>query len=259
MADVRTLSRPMPEVYPKQFFRNRTARPKKASCFLMMPFAAKFDAVHEVLHETLQSPELNIICRRADDIRSPNILETILASIARSEYIIADLTDRNPNVFYELGVAHCTKDPGKVILLAQSMDDVPFDLRHLRCIVYDDCEPGLAALRSELLATFQAASRNSFRFKVSEGAHFAFGKKLVGNNRNLFELVFNVVHIGYGVVKLTINFAEHAIDQPTSAVEPQFVMLSEDDSPSTIVQNIPWMLHLAHYEDHSALLVLEKP
>ena len=173
-----------------------------------MPFASKFDSVNVVLQKTLQSPELNIACRRADDIRSPNILETILVSIAKSEYVIADLTDCNPNVFYELGLAHCMKEADKVILLTQSMDFVPFDLRHLRCVVYKQSAPGFDALRNELIKTFEEVARDSFRFTVREGSRIAFGKKLVGHNRNLFELTFNIVHIGYAVVKMSIDFAE---------------------------------------------------
>ncbi len=248
----------MPEVYPKQFFHQRSARVQKASCFLMMPFAAKFDKVNELLQQTIQSPELNIACRRADDIRSPNILETILVNIAKSEYVIADLTDCNPNVFYELGLAHCVKEADKVILLTQSMDFVPFDLRHLRCIVYKPTVSGLDALKDELIETFHEVARDSFRFNVREGSRIPFGKKLVGHNSNLFELTFNVVHIGYGVVKISIDFAEHAIDQETSKVDSQFLMLNEDEWSVQTVNNIPWRLHLSQYSDNGAVLVLEK-
>jgi hypothetical protein len=248
----------MPEVYPKQFFRLRSARVQKASCFLMMPFAPKFDSVNVLLQGTLQSPELNIACRRADDIRSPNILETILVNIAKSEYVIADLTDCNPNVFYELGLAHCVKEAEKVILLTQSMEFVPFDLRHLRCIVYEPSPSGMDGLRDELIKTFNEVARDSFRFKVREGSRIAFGKKLVGHNSNLFELTFNVVHVGYGVVKMSIDFTEYAIDQETSKVEPQFLMLNEGEWSVQTVNNIPWRLHLSQYTAHGAVLVLEK-
>ena len=61
------------------------------------------------------------------------------------------MTDRNPNVFYETGVAHTV---GKeVILITQSMNDVPFDLKHLRCIVYDYTPRGIQFLESNLKNT----------------------------------------------------------------------------------------------------------
>ena len=53
--------------------------------------------------------------------------------------LLADLTDRNANVFYELGLAHAARKP--VVFAAPKTDDVPFDLRHLRVIIYDIREP----------------------------------------------------------------------------------------------------------------------
>ncbi len=53
-----------------------------------------------------------------------------------AKYIIADLTGRNPNVFYELGIAHALNKKSNP--LTQDLTDVPFDLKHIRCIVYED-------------------------------------------------------------------------------------------------------------------------
>ena len=76
------------------------------------------------------------------------ITEQIWSYINRAKFIIADLTERNPNVFYELGLAHTV---GKeVILLAQEIEDVPFDLRHLRVILYENTEPGRGVLKDSL-------------------------------------------------------------------------------------------------------------
>jgi hypothetical protein len=49
--------------------------------------------------------------------------------------VIADMTDRNPNVFYELGVRHALRNA--TVLVAQDLQDVPFDLRHFAAIQYD--------------------------------------------------------------------------------------------------------------------------
>lgn len=247
----------MAVVYPKNLFRNSFKRIHKASCFVLKPFDPRFVGVFEVLRQTLQSPELNLICRRADDFRAPNILETILKHIAQSEYVIADLTDSNPNVFYELGIAHCIKDAENVVILAQSVDFVPFDLRHLRCVIYEQCPSGLDALRRELLATFQDASKGSFRFRVREGKRFAFAKKLVGRSNNLFDLTFECLHLGLDAIKLHIHFTEHSVDQPTGRLESQFMFLSEDQ-PSYLLDYIPWRLHLVQSSNQDALLALER-
>src|ERR1700735_2257375 len=102
MASSKTTDR-KPSVYPRHLLNRHT---RKGSCFVLMPFNERFNDVYRVIQSAVQSPELNLICRRADDFREANILETILSNIAQAEYILADLTDSNSNVFYELGIAY---------------------------------------------------------------------------------------------------------------------------------------------------------
>ena len=56
-----------------------------------------------------------------------------------AKVLVAELTSRNPNVFYELGVAHALKKP--VVLVSAHETDVPFDLLHIRVIYYDVNDP----------------------------------------------------------------------------------------------------------------------
>ena len=53
--------------------------------------------------------------------------------------LVAELTTRNPNVFYELGIAHALNKP--VVLISSNEPDVPFDLQHIRVIYYDVTDP----------------------------------------------------------------------------------------------------------------------
>ena len=65
-----------------------------------------------------------------------SIIDDICNSILGADVVVADCTGQNPNVFYELGIAHTLgKD---VILLTQSIDDIPFDISHLRFIEYEN-------------------------------------------------------------------------------------------------------------------------
>lgn len=87
--------------------------------------------------------------------------------IKKAKILIAELTGRNPNVMYELGLAHAIEKP--VILLTQDINDVPFDLRSLRCIVYNTKEPEWAnKLREEITkyitALFQEGTKKK-RFR----------------------------------------------------------------------------------------------
>ena len=92
---------------------------------------------------------------RADDIWEHHaIIQDIVNIIARAKVVICDCSGKNPNVFYEAGIAHAI---GKeVILITQSEHDVPFDLRHLRYIHYLPNSEGLGELSSSLQAKLRS-------------------------------------------------------------------------------------------------------
>lgn len=113
----------------------------------MMPFHPGFDAVYAVLKSTAEAVGLR--CRRADDIwENPSIIQDVVSLIDRSKIVICDCTDRNPNVFYEIGIAHTLGR--EVILITQSDADIPFDLRHLRYVKYLNNGEGLTSLGERL-------------------------------------------------------------------------------------------------------------
>ena len=108
------------------------------SCFVLMPYeeTADLQKVYRNHVKPVLESKCGLRCERADDINDVNgVMQSVWESINRARLVIADLTRRNPNVFYELGIAHTLGKP--VIMIAQSMEYVPFDLRHLRCIVYE--------------------------------------------------------------------------------------------------------------------------
>jgi hypothetical protein len=120
------------------------------TAFVVMPFGSE-DL--QVVYEDYVKPTVEIHCAlrcvRGDDMfGSGVIMDHIIAAIAASEIVIADLTGQNANVFYEVGIAHATDRP--VLLLAQSVDDVPFDLRHRRVLIYDYSPRGCKRLEQRL-------------------------------------------------------------------------------------------------------------
>lgn len=103
--------------------------------FVLMPFDAAFDWVFQTIQTV--GVGLGITAFRADSLfGSTPIIEKILTNINTSEIIIADLTGKNANVFYEVGIAHTLRNCNSIILIAQHLEDVPFDLRHLNIIIY---------------------------------------------------------------------------------------------------------------------------
>lgn len=122
-------------IYPKQF-RSSKIPTEKNRCFILMPFNENFDNIYGNIKKALN--DNGYVCNRADEISgSKPIMNTILNEILKSQFIIADLTNQNPNVFYELGVAHTFKDAQNTVLITQKVQDIPFDLRHINNIVYN--------------------------------------------------------------------------------------------------------------------------
>ncbi|WP_200876300.1 TIR domain-containing protein [Cupriavidus metallidurans] len=115
--------------------------------FVVMPFDKKFKDLYLYgIKGTAES--LNIRAERLDEqIYQEGMLERIYRQIDVADIVIADMSDKNPNVFYEVGYAHAK---GKLcILLTSQAEDIPFDLKHKRHIVHN----GEASTLSELLKT----------------------------------------------------------------------------------------------------------
>ena len=110
---------------------------------VMMPFNAGFTPVYESMKAGVEAAGMR--CLRADDIwERDHILDDVLSLIWRARVVIADLSGKNPNVFYEVGIAHTLGRD--TILVAQSMDDIPFDLQGIRALKYLNNGEGRDAL-----------------------------------------------------------------------------------------------------------------
>ncbi len=118
---------------------------KQVFAFVLIPFDPSFDDVYKLAIKEA-AKEVGIIAERLDDQMFPEgMLERIYRQIDAADLIIADMSTKNPNVFYEVGYAHA-KDKLCIHLTADA-DDIPFDLKHRRHIIYGD---SLSHLREEL-------------------------------------------------------------------------------------------------------------
>lgn len=114
---------------------------------VMMPFAMEFSAVLRTIEKACSNH--NFRCLRVDNVwEEATIVQDIFNLIFRAQVVIVDFTGKNPNVMYETGIAHTL---GKhVIPISQSLEDVPFDMRHHRVLTYLANEEGLATLSFKL-------------------------------------------------------------------------------------------------------------
>jgi len=123
-------------------------------CFVLMPFGQYSDEIYRTL---IQPAVLDsgLEAMRADQISYPGvIMEQIRAAIQQSRLCIADLTGRNPNVLYELGIAQTLGKP--TIVLSEDVEHIPFDITHLRVIVYGRGPAQMEAARRMLAESVQA-------------------------------------------------------------------------------------------------------
>jgi hypothetical protein len=119
--------------------------------FVLMPFTSSLKPVYDYLLKKV-AKTLNLSIARADDFFSErSIMHEVWSAINQASIIIADCSGKNPNVFYEIGIAHAIGKP--VILITQNQNDVPFDLRHIRYIQYDYTKSGIMKFENTLTTT----------------------------------------------------------------------------------------------------------
>jgi len=135
-------------------FRERDIEPDESLCFILIPFKPSFERLYrDKIKPTIDS--CGFKCLKADDLFSPTpILEDIWVHICKSKIIIADVTGRNPNVFYEIGIAHTVGKP--VIIITQDPADIPFDIAHFRYFVYSDDADGWNILCSNITSALKS-------------------------------------------------------------------------------------------------------
>jgi hypothetical protein len=114
--------------------------PKK-TCFVIAPVGSthsdirkRADQLVSYVLEPVLSKTYTIT--RADKIGKPGIITTqIIDRVVNDDLVVADLTGRNPNVFYELAVRHALKKP--LIQIMASGEDIPFDVAGMRTVIFD--------------------------------------------------------------------------------------------------------------------------
>ncbi len=129
-------------------FNARDFETQDTMCFVLMPFSQTWSTriYSKILVPIIKKCSLEPV--RADNLFGHDVMEDIWSAINSASIIVADVTGRNPNVFYELGIAHTL---GKsVIVITQDKSDVPFDIQRLRFIEYADNQDGYEILESKL-------------------------------------------------------------------------------------------------------------
>ena len=125
-------------------------------CFVVMPFRPELNFVYLYLARYLEERHNLTVTRGDTEVLTRPLMEKIMAAIAAADVIIADVSGSNPNVFFELGLAHAAGKP--IIFLTQEDPELaPVDVRQFEHIRYD------LAKHRELLDRLDNAIENLFR------------------------------------------------------------------------------------------------
>jgi len=129
-------------------FRSRVEHVDEKLGFVIMPFKdGKLGGVYEtIIQPTLEEEGYRAL--RADEVYGTVVMEDIWTKTCQAGFVIADLTGTNPNVMYELGIAHTLGKP--VVTITQDIGNLPFDTRHHRTHSYSNDASGLDDLKKTL-------------------------------------------------------------------------------------------------------------
>ena len=134
------------------------------TCFVMMPFSGPFPGYYDKIYSVVIR-EFGLTPIKVDEVyTATQISHDIFSLIQQAKIILADVTGKNPNVNYELGIAHALGK--KTVIVTQKTEDVPFDYKHIRYIAYDTTLAGWEetfkdSIRRSLRATLQKNSAES--------------------------------------------------------------------------------------------------
>jgi hypothetical protein len=112
------------------------------ACFVMMPFSEPIGGYYDDVYKpAIERAKLKADRADSDIYGTGQIVGQIWKGINSARVLLAELTGRNANVLYELGLAHALHKPVVLICSKANEEDVPFDLRHVRVVYYDKDDP----------------------------------------------------------------------------------------------------------------------
>lgn len=238
-------------MYPQEFFSISPRKGETGRAFALMPFAPTFASVYETIKAAFADAPSKLDCFRADELfGGGHIIRDILEQIDKAEVVIADVTGRNPNVFYELGIAHTVKAIESVWIITQAIDDVPFDLRHLRCLPYEPSTDGLRRLHNDLLQAARNVLDPSFSFSIRPKEEYTFPDQFLGPDRCFYSFTISDL---WGVQRAAkFRFREHksVLLTPPETIYDEKVGLACGEA--TVLTVRPWLLKLKEVVNEKA-------
>ena len=155
LGSLAVLQSPRARIVEPHIFPESSPGQDYSDVFVIMPFNKGMRPIYDD-HILSVCQELSLSVGRADDFfKAHAVMADVWGAIQHAKVILADCTGRNPNVFYEMGIAHVLGKP--VVLVSQNERDIPFDIRSIRYILYEYTPRGMKTFEGMLKAALRAS------------------------------------------------------------------------------------------------------
>ncbi len=135
-------------------------KPEKLRCFLALSYSSEMAVIREAIHTGAQEAGFQVVSLdQSPVLPGSSIQSAVMGELARADCIIADVSDRNPNVFFELGLAQAMGKGLIIIAEERAFREVPFDIREFRVITYSDHPKNLSLLSSRIARSLREFRR----------------------------------------------------------------------------------------------------
>lgn len=142
-------------------------------CFLALRYGQPFQRLREAVERAVQQARFQSISLEDEQPRLIPFQQVLAGELARADCLIADMTGRNANVFFEVGLAQAMEKPSFLLIEKSESDQIPFDLQGLQYISYENTLSGLTELTKKLTRTLREYRRSPRRARVFSGARLA--------------------------------------------------------------------------------------
>jgi hypothetical protein len=209
-------------------------------CFSIMPFNDGFRDIEDIIRTVASECGLEYV--RSDRRNQPgSIMPQILNDIKHAAVVVADISGNNPNVFYELGIAHHIKGPDRVVIIKQKNDDKEvYDVHEYRQIIYTNNREGRVELQNKLPESIQAALKsdageehlNTIRGRIQRTKLIVRDLQRLVDNVGQCDLANITIRISAGLSSLAIS--DH---EPLESSEKEYrdLLLLERDTLRTVL------------------------
>lgn len=216
-----------------------TTKEDKKICFVISPIGDEGSDTRErsdqVLKHIITGPveQLGYIVIRADKISEPGIITTqIIEHIVDADLVIADLTEKNPNVFYELAIRHAIRKP--LVQMIKRGEAIPFDVAATRIIQFDlQNLDSVASAKDEILS--QVKSLEAGNSEVHNPISVSLDLKVLKESGNIEERSLADIVEAVSDLRLAVTSMDKAL--PPSKLLDEFKIMI-DNLPSKIENRI---------------------